>query len=380
MVETMATMDKAQRLLWKFESSNESAVLSERFNPSRLALARKRKGLTKIALAALIEVDRKSVQSYETGQHSPSLETMRKIESALGFPREFFLGDDLDEPTLDSGSFRSMSKMTAPQRDMALSQAAIGLHFSAWLEKYFDLPSDEIPNLGREHSPEAAAESVRREWSLGSMSIRNMVHLLEAKGVRVFSLAVDAREVDAFSMWKGKTPFAFLNTNKTPEHSRFDAAHELGHLALHRHGPPQGIEAEKQANAFASAFLMPRGSVLANVPKFISYTELVKIKTIWGTSVGALAHRMHAMGLMSDWQYRGICIEIAKRGRDIEPNSVPRESSQILPKVLGSLQADGINRSKIAAELAIPRSEIEYLLSGLTWSRVEGGAVMRRGA
>ena len=61
------------------------------------------------------------------------------------------------------------------------------------------------------------------------------------------------------------------DTNKTAEHSRFDAAHELGHLVLHRHGPPRGIEAERQANAFASAFLMPHGSVFPRAPKFPTY-------------------------------------------------------------------------------------------------------------
>jgi Zn-dependent peptidase ImmA (M78 family)/transcriptional regulator with XRE-family HTH domain len=303
-MEAMATTDKVQRSLLKFESSDEAAALSNDFNPKRLCLARKRKGLTKIALAEMIGVDRKSVKAYETGLHAPSLDAMRRIEGALGFPREFFLGDDLDEPSLDSGSFRSMSKMTAPQRDMALSQAAIGLHFSAWLDKRFAMPPAQIPNLGKGHSPEAAAEAVRREWALGSTGIRNTIHLLEAKGVRVFSLAIDAREVDAFSMWKGDVPFVFLNTNKTGEHSRFDAAHELGHLVLHRHGPPQGMEAEKQANMFASAFLMPSGSVLANAPRFVSYMELARLKVAWGTSVAALAHRMHALGMLTNWQYR----------------------------------------------------------------------------
>jgi len=36
---------------------------------------------------------------------------------------------------------------------------------------------------------------------------------------------------------------AFLNTYKTSEHSRYDAAHELGHLTLHRHATRM---AEKQ--------------------------------------------------------------------------------------------------------------------------------------
>src|SRR5260363_245495 len=85
--------------------------------------------------------------------------------------------------------------------------------------------------------------------------------------VRVFSLSLDTTDVDAFSLWRQRTPFIFLNTRKSAEHARFDAAHELGHLVLHRHGSPQGREAEKEADTFASAFLMPRATLLTQVPR-----------------------------------------------------------------------------------------------------------------
>src|SRR5260363_170930 len=57
--------------------------------------------------------------------------------------------------------------------------------------------------------------------------------------------------------WIQQMLMLFLYTRKSAEHARFDAAHELGHLVLHRHGSPQGREAEKEADTFASAFLMP---------------------------------------------------------------------------------------------------------------------------
>lgn len=342
-------------------------------NPTRLALARKRRGFKKTKLAELSKVDLRAVSAFEAGEYPPSTETLARIASVLKFPLEFFCGEDLDEPSLDSGSFRSMSKMTAPQRDMALSQAALGLHFMEWIESRFELPDAELPDLSREPNPEAAAESLRRAWSLGALSIRNMIHLLEAKGVRVLSLAVDAREVDAFSMWKGARPFVFLNTYKSTEHSRFDAAHELGHLVLHKHGPPQGREAEKQANTFASAFLMPRASVLANVPRFPSYSTLVRLKRVWTTSVSALSYRLHELGVISDWQYRGLCVEIAKRGRGTEPEEAPRETSLILPRTLAALYEEGVTRTQIAEALCLPSAEVEQLLSGLAITGIDGG-------
>jgi Zn-dependent peptidase ImmA (M78 family) len=263
--------------------------------------------------------------------------------------------------------------MTAAQRDMALSQGAIALHFNKWLEDRFELPEANLPDFGREPNPEAASESLRRAWGLGELPIRNMIHLLESKGVRVFSLAINAREVDAFSMWRDNTPFVFLNTYKTAEHSRFDAAHELGHLVLHKHGGPSGRQAEIEANAFARAFLMPRASVIAHAPRFPTYPILVQLKKEWRTSVAALNYRLHQLGLMTEWHYRGICIEITQRGRDLEQDEGSREGSLVLPHILDALKEDGFSRSKIAQALAIPQSELEQLLFGLTIASIEGG-------
>jgi Zn-dependent peptidase ImmA (M78 family) len=201
-----------------------------------------------------------------------------------------------------------------------------------------------------------------------------MVHLLEANGVRVFSLAIEAIEVDAFSLWKGETPFVFLNTLKSSEHSRFDGAHELGHLVLHRHAAPKGLDAERQANAFASAFLMPRGSILSFAPRFVTLPVLVQLKKHWIVSVAALNYRLHELGLTSDWQYRTLCIQIAQAGyRSSEPEEAPRETSQVFAKVFAALHEDGIGRSNVSRELQIFPTELDQLLMGLIMTSIPGG-------
>src|ERR1022692_4805818 len=76
-------------------------------NPTRLALARKRRGYKKTKLAELSKVDLRAVSAFEAGEYPPCAETLSRIASILRFPLEFFFGDDLDEPSLDTGSFRS---------------------------------------------------------------------------------------------------------------------------------------------------------------------------------------------------------------------------------------------------------------------------------
>jgi Zn-dependent peptidase ImmA (M78 family)/DNA-binding XRE family transcriptional regulator len=344
------------------------------FNSNRLSIARKRRGLTKTALAKRAGIDLRSVTAYEGGDYPPKLDTAQCLAEALKFPLEFFYGDDLDEPRPDTASFRAMSKMTSTQRDMALSQGTIALHLSNWLEQKFDLPKPNLPDLSREASPEAAAEALRRHWKIGVQPVENMIHLLEAKGVRIFSLAIDAREVDAFSLWKGETPFMFLNHHKSSEHSRYDAAHELGHLVLHKHGLPQGRDTEREADLFASAFLMPYQSVVSNSGRNPSLSDLIKLKAKWTVSVTALNRRLHTVGMTSDWQYRNLLIEISKRGfRKTEPREAPREWSYILKTVFEELREEGCTRPDIAKDLAIPRDELEQLIFGLAIAALEGG-------
>jgi Zn-dependent peptidase ImmA (M78 family)/DNA-binding XRE family transcriptional regulator len=353
------------------------------FNPNRLTVARKRRGFTMTRLAQLLGVELRTVSAYESGEFAPSEATLEKIAQELNFPISFFSQDDLEEISPDSASFRAMTKMSASKRDIALYSGSIALLLNNAIESRFVLPEINLPDLSRELDPEAASDALRRHWGLGEAPIKNVVHLLEAQGVRVFSLCIDAVEVDAFSLWRESRPFVFLNTKKSAERARFDCAHELGHLAIHRHGSLQGEingsqEIEKEANEFASAFLMPRGSVLAYAPKFVTVESLVRLKKIWGVSVAALAYRMHRLNIITDWHYRELFKQIAKLGyRKDEPDSAPHETSQILQKVFSALRNEGIDKSDIASEIHVSREDIDELVFGLILSGIKSGHALK---
>jgi Zn-dependent peptidase ImmA (M78 family)/DNA-binding XRE family transcriptional regulator len=345
------------------------------FNPARLSLARRRQKLTKKALAEIVGCDVKTLVRYETSEAVPPIESVAALSDALGFPIAFFDGADLDEPSVESASFRSLSSMPARDRDGALAAGALAFLLNDWVDERFDLPLAQVPEFKEPISPEAAAAAVRVAWGLAERPIRNMVHLLEARGVRVFSLAENTKTVDAFSMWRRDQPFVFLNTFKTPERSRFDAAHELGHLIMHRHGGPQGRAAEDEANQFASAFLMPPSDVKARHPRVYNLNEIIEGKSRWGVSVAALNYRVHRLGATTEWQYRQFCIQIAQRFQSTEPNSRDREISAIWEKVFEDLRAQKITRAEIARDLALPSSEIDDLVFRLSnMQSIEGGS------
>ena len=335
------------------------------FNPSRLALARKRRGLTKVALGRRAGLSAKSLILFELGKLLPSDEAIESIAFVTKFPPSFFHRGDVDEPAKDGASFRALSKMTASQRDAALAAGAIAFELSDWIDEKFEIPSPSLPDL-RDFAPSEAALALRNHWGIGQRPIGNMVHLLESEGVRVFSLAQRVREVDAYSLWNRGLPFVFLNTMKTPEHSRMDAAHELGHLVLHQHGMPRGRDAEKDAQAFGGAFLMPEGSVRAAVPRLVmpSLQQLVQLKAHWRVSVAALAHRLYSLSLITEWSYRGIFVQLSRYGRDREIDGIEREMSQVFAKVF-DMGPNTLRKSEAAKRLDLYTEDVDALVFGL---------------
>lgn len=342
------------------------------FNCSKLALARKRRQLTKKELAEKSKITAVTLTRLETGKTvDPSKETLETLAAVLEYPIDFFFGQDYEELTTDAASFRSLSTMSAAQRDAALAAGQLAFSLAEWVKSRFDLPTVDLPSF-REDDPISAAGALRNYWGIGSKPIPKLITLLEAKGIRIFTLAERNKNVDAFSCWKNDVPYIFLNTFKSAERTRFDAAHELGHLLMHRHTPAGRLNGEREADMFAAAFLIPQDDLISHMPKVHSLKQLILMKGRWGVSVAALARTAFNNGLISDWHYRDLCKEISMLGyRTSEPNERPPERSTVWQKILEMLWRDGITKSHIAKELCLPIDEIEALIGPLVTSAIE---------
>jgi Zn-dependent peptidase ImmA (M78 family)/DNA-binding XRE family transcriptional regulator len=342
--------------------------------PSRLVVARKRSGLTLTRLAELTGVSTHSLSVYENGHQAPSQETLQLLAGALGVDSMFLTAPDVDEIPEEAVSFRALSKMTARQRDRALAAGRVAICVNDWIEARFRLPDGDLPTLTG-HDPEAAAEMVRARWGLGERPVANMLHLLEARGVRIYSLTAENDELDAYSLYWDGQPFIFLSTGKTGERGRFDAAHELGHLVLHgeHQVPSSRPAAETEANRFAAAFLMPRASVLAQGLRNATPDRILTAKSTWNVAAMALTHRLHELDLLTDWGYRTTCVQLSRLGyRRAEPEGIARESSQLLGKVFRALRAEGLTPAAIAADLGITAAELQEHVFGLTLTAIAG--------
>ncbi|MFS4439167.1 ImmA/IrrE family metallo-endopeptidase [Paracoccaceae bacterium GXU_MW_L88] len=338
-------------------------------NGKRLAAARKRRKMTAKGLAGLCGLSPVTITRLEADQNDADPATIKKIAGVLDYPIDYFTLPDPPALSAEQVSFRSLTNMSAKERDAAFAAGGAGVEMFRWAEEVFNLPGLDLPDLraDAEYSPESAAEALRAHWQLGDRPIPSVLKLFEAKGIRILGLSEDTKNVDAFSFWMDDVPYMFLNSFKSAERNLFDACHELGHLAMHRHGTMGGgREAENEANAFASAFLMPRSDVMAHVPRFIDVKVILRLKRRWKVSAMALAYRLRQLGLLTEWQHRTICIQLGKLGyRSGEPEGIERETSVVWSQILADLWSKRETKETIAKVIQIPLDEVEGLLKGL---------------
>lgn len=339
----------------------EPGVFAQRppFSPARLTLARRRRGLSKVDLGNAVALTARRISAFENQGDVPPPTTVEALANALRFPVRFFYRGTPPEPSPDAVSFRSFARLPAGKRDAALAASALAVELAAWFDARFELPEVDIPDL-REVDPPTAALYIRSAWSLGDEPLPNLIHLMEAHGVRVYSLTDDCAALDGFSFWYDTAPFVFLTHHKSPERGRWDGAHELGHLVLHQ-GSPKGRQTEAEADAFAAEFLMPERAMRDSAP-YPSLGDVRREKLGWRVSVMAYVRRMHQLALLSERQYKSLVIEASQAGYRRQEGDIEYETSQLATKVLALLRKEGVTVANIAADLEIEPGEIRGLM------------------
>lgn len=339
-----------------------------------LELARERRGLTKKTLAEKAGITPEHLTRIIKGQHIPEDELITSLAKALNYPKKFLLEELTEKISHENVSFRNLSALTARDRKRAVQAGNIAMRLNRWMASKFQLPKFDLPD-NRFEDPVTAADSLRSHWGIGNRPIPNLMKLLEIKGVRIFALDKDNNMVDAYSFYSNHQPYIMLNNTKSAERSRFNLAHELGHLVLHMHAGGYGQlnesaiehrQQEKEADIFASHFLMPAEDVKDHLPRVRDLDHLIEAKKRWKVSVAALARKCYDLGIITEWNYRSLCQEISIRGyRKKEPFEIERERSALLEKVITFLFSQKKSLSYLAQEVRLPDDEIDTIIQGV---------------
>ncbi|MEZ4301538.1 MAG: ImmA/IrrE family metallo-endopeptidase [Polyangiaceae bacterium] len=347
-------------------------LVAIRFQPEQLTRARELRGLTKAALAALVDKTPGAISQFESGLTKPDSHTVARLGLALAIPVSFFARRVVGPSILsDACHFRSLRSVSQSLRRQAIRIGEIGHEVLALVQSDgVELPKDEISPLKcLPRSPEQIeqlAYDVRRRWGLGAGPIHEVLPLLESKGLRVLPLTAACAEVDAFSTWAEGEPIALLSFAKPSSRVHFDAAHELGHLLMHDDVSPGNPVLEGDADGFASAFLVPRESFLPECPSRWNLRDFQSLKARWRVSIQALVVRAHRLGKLSVASYRNAFIDLNRWGyRQAEPGEWDLMQPVVLRQAL-ELVSDDLPLSRIAKLLCLHEVQLRQVLGPLT--------------
>lgn len=258
----------------------------------RIEQARRIAGFTQKQLAEKIGVNQSEIAHYEKGRAVPPDGVLAQIAETTGFTPKFFTLAPLCEFPKGSLSYRAAKSVTVGESDRAYINSKLLFEQYSVLAGSFQLREVQIPRL--KEKPEKAAEMTRISLELSpDLPIKNLNNSLERNGTIILPMPIFLNKIDAFSTWvelQGKRPLIAQVFGKSGDRIRFSLAHELGHLVMH-HPPKANImQMEKEANNFASFFLLPECIAKGEFVLPVTLQSLGELKVKWGISLQALIY------------------------------------------------------------------------------------------
>ena len=269
-------------------------------NVARLRMDRQ---LTQDDLAAKACLSRVALGKIERGEVIPRARTLEALAKVLTVP----VGD-LVTPVRHLKSVRFRARARVHTREQILAEV------SKWLDAYAGLETDlnerspfrfekAIP-ARHNGNPTKIAQAARQAVRLGPEDpVRDICRLLEDNGVKL--LLMETNRDSFFGLSVGARdggPAVVVNTwdRISVERWIFTAAHELGHLLLHpseyqRDVTELPLQAEHEADAFASEFLMPETAFAKEWDATCGHPLLVrvlKVKRMFRVSYKTVLYRL----------------------------------------------------------------------------------------
>ncbi len=281
--------------------------------PARLEQALAARSLTKGQLASLVGVAASTVTKWCKGDQAPEADTFDRIASVLNVQPEWLTRPAL--PSVSAPLYRSNASALKVARAKLEARTAWVQEIAVLLSEYVDYPTVNLPERNfrdpeqiSKADIEAAADECRALWQLGRGPIQNIALAAEGAGIIVVREETEISAIEGLSSWSSllSRPIVFLSADKANAfRSRFDLAHEIGHLILHKHIPraderDRYNQMEKQAHQFAGAFLLPAETFACEARVPPNLDNLLILKQRWGASVAAMMMRLHSLGLLSD--------------------------------------------------------------------------------
>lgn len=288
-------------------------------------------GIGQADFAEMVGIASGSVSKLENGRMPLSQELLSNVAASLRCTPDF-----LSMPTELAPTTRPWLRAyaDAPKRtvDQMVDDCTTAMEAIVGLK--LKLIPDAMPLFTGDPMDQAAIEDfavyVRVAAGISDNDVvRNSVRAAERLGCIVLPTPDElGRHLGMSVRADARTPFICLGrwtAEGTPvpgDRQRWTVAHEIGHLSLHSGiGAPVTAEEasliEKQAHAFAGAFLAPGDAMLDSLTDLggrVTLQTLAKIKQQWGISIKALVTRFQNLGVIDADHARSLFKQISARG------------------------------------------------------------------
>ncbi|ELB2785423.1 ImmA/IrrE family metallo-endopeptidase [Vibrio alginolyticus] len=347
------------------------------FQSYRLTQAREALGLTKVALATLVNVSGATITQWESGKQNPQEDKLKLLANSLGQSTHWFL-KPVPKESCAPYFFRSLSAATKAGRTATKIKLDWLAEISTTLEKYVDWPKLNLPastksfNAISDLEIEELALEFRERLKLGQGPIKDLMLAVESAGIICGRSEIGFDKLDGLSNWQNADERAYilLSTDKQNAiRSRFDLAHELGHMILHKNVSAESInqvshkEIERQANLFAGSLLMPAESFARDINKPTLETFLT-LKPRWKVSIAAMIFRAHQLDIITDLQKSNLYKNLSAKGwrlREPYDDQVRSETPRLLSRACNMLVDAGITKDDLLDQLGLKANLVEEL-------------------
>lgn len=358
------------------------------FEAARLSQALAARRLSQVQLSSLVGVSPATISKWRSGQQAPEADALERLATVVNVTPEWFTRKP--SPPVSIPLFRSNASAHVAARAMLQQRLLWGQELAATLEEYVDYPDVRLPLRDYQNPEEITTQEIERAacecrelWGLGRTAVPDLALAVEGAGVILLREETGIAQIEGLSAWSGamNRPLILLSADKDNGYrSRFDLAHELGHLVLHKHitNPADRDRhklLEKQAHYFAGALLLPAETFASEIRMPVTLDDLLLLKRRWGVSVGAIVMRLRALSILSE---EGAQVLFKRRsarwGAKSEPfdGDRPPEQPRLLKRTLDLLIESGVlTLESIPRQIGLSALDVQ-MLAGLPDGYFEG--------
>lgn len=298
------------------------------FYGENIKLLRNLNGISRKSLAMKLNCSEQAIGQYERGVLNPKMKNIIDMSDYFKVKSSFFYNKLPTKKSIPEQyiAYRSKDRDVRKRTVEESTKLQLASSIIEFCENSFNLKTspllviiDEINSIKNRYDSSDRNNDLIESYAnitrklLGINYNHDLLYNLEVNGVYVIESDL-LSYADAYSVWsryndnKLFQPFIILSNSTTSVRRIFDLAHELGHLVMHYDIDMNNLEKweflyyEKEANEFASAFLLPKNEVSSWI-KMVTHKgnpdSYIPIKQKYYVSLATAAYRAYELGYLS---------------------------------------------------------------------------------